>query len=122
MILRRLHAVNLPPGMQVLFQGKADFLKEVKDRLQAVGIPSLSGPLPGGGWEQRAWLAVASQDTARAMAEHQRHLDAMLAKEGLPARDTVADLDAEETECPACLTRFKTAGKTRCPECGIRFA
>jgi len=108
--------------MQVLFQGKADFLKEVKDRLLAVGIQSLSGPLPGGGWEQRAWLAVASHDTARAMAEHQRHLDAMLVREGLPVRDAVADLDAEETECPACLTRFRTAGQTRCPECGIRFA
>ncbi len=32
-----------------------------------------------------------------------------------------ADLDADETECPACNARFATAGVTRCPECGLKF-
>jgi hypothetical protein len=36
-------------------------------------------------------------------------------------RDVVCDRDAEETTCPACLTPFKTAGITRCPECGLNF-
>jgi tRNA(Ile2) C34 agmatinyltransferase TiaS len=33
----------------------------------------------------------------------------------------VADFDAAETECPACGTRFATAGAERCPDCGLRF-
>ncbi len=107
--------------MQILLQGKADYLKEISDRLLAAGIRCASGPLPGGGWEQRAWLAVASTDSQRAMAEYQKHLDHMVTREGLPLRDTVADLDAEETECPACTTKFKTAGVKRCPSCGLNF-
>ena len=107
--------------MQILFQGKADFLKEIADRLMAIGIKVASGPLPGSAWEQRAWLAVASTDTQRAMQEHQKHLDRMVEREGLPLRDTHADLDADETTCPACMTPFKTKGVTRCPECGLNF-
>ena len=45
----------------------------------------------------------------------------MLRKQGLPVRDIVCDLNAEETQCPACLTMFATAGITRCPECGLNF-
>jgi hypothetical protein len=119
---RRLRRVKLPDGMQVIFQGKADYLKEIAERLTEAGIKCVSGPIPGAHWEQRAWLAVASNDTQRAMAEHQKHLDHMVTREGLPLREVVADLDAEETECPACLTKFKTAGATRCPDCGLNFA
>jgi len=119
---RRLRRVKLPDGMQVVFQGKADYIKEIADRLTAAEIQCATGPIPGKHWEQRAWLAVASNDTQRALAEHQKHLDHMVAREGLPLRDAHADLDAEETECPACLSRFKTAGVTHCPECGIKFA
>lgn len=107
--------------MQILFQGKADYIKEIADHLKAAEIRCASGPLPGGGWEQRAWLAVASTDKARAQAEHQRHLDRMVEREGLPLRDSMANLDAEETECPACMTKFKTAGVERCPDCGLNF-
>lgn len=56
------------------------------------------------------------------MQVHQRYLDQMVKREGLPLRDSQADFDAEETTCPACLSKFKTAGVTRCPECGIVFA
>ena len=55
------------------------------------------------------------------MQVHQRHLEQMVRREGLPVRDEVADFDAEETSCPACLTPFRTAGVSRCPECGIVF-
>ena len=41
--------------------------------------------------------------------------------EGRKAAETVADLDAEETTCPACQTVFPTAGVTRCPECDLNF-
>ena len=50
-----------------------------------------------------------------------RHLDRMVEREGLPLRDSMANLDAEETECPACMTKFKTAGVERCPDCGLNF-
>ncbi|HEX5052172.1 MAG TPA: hypothetical protein VFZ65_10400 [Planctomycetota bacterium] len=53
---------------------------------------------------------------------HQQHLDHMVAREGLPLRDVTADLDAEETQCPACLTVFRTAGVVRCPDCGLKLA
>ena len=107
--------------MQVLFQGKADYLREIAEQLTSEGIRSVSGPVPGGGWEPRAWLAVASNELQRAIAVHQRHLDRMVEREGLPLTDSVADLDADETACPACSTKFKTAGVTRCPECGLKF-
>ena len=53
-----------------------------------------------------------------AMKVHQNYLDHMVKREGLPLQDNQADFDAEETACPACLTPFRTAGVTRCPECG----
>ncbi|MEO6595775.1 MAG: hypothetical protein ABIP94_13570 [Planctomycetota bacterium] len=56
------------------------------------------------------------------MAVHQQHLDHMVTREGLPLRDVTADLDADETQCPACLTTFQTAGVTRCPDCGLKLA
>ena len=45
----------------------------------------------------------------------------MAARQGLPTCDVVLDLGAEETQCPACLARFKPAGHERCPDCGLRF-
>lgn len=106
--------------MQVLFQGKADFLREIGERLRAAGIKVASGPVPGG-WEPRAWLAVASDDKARAVQLHQQYLDDMVRREGLPLIDAAVDFDAEETACPACGTQFTTAGTTRCPDCGLNF-
>lgn len=55
------------------------------------------------------------------MQIHQSYLNRMVEREGLPLQDNQADFDAEETSCPACMTPFKTAGVTRCPECGINF-
>jgi rRNA maturation endonuclease Nob1 len=112
--------VKIPEGMKVLFQGKADYVREIAEQLTNAGIKVVTGPIPGG-WELRAWLAVASADAQRALATHQRHLDEMVTREGLPLRDEVIDFDAEETQCTACLTKFKTAGVTRCPDCGLNF-
>ena len=106
--------------MQVLFQGKAEALREIAQVLQAAEIRSTTGPLPGG-WEPRAWLAVASIDAKRAVEAHRRHLERMVEREGLPVRDIVADFDAEETQCPACLSKWKSAGTKRCPDCGLKF-
>lgn len=114
--------MNLPDGMQVVFRGKTEYMREIAQQLTDAGIRSVSGPLPGGAWGTYAWLAVASTDTARAIAAHEQHLDRMLAREGLPQQNHAADLDAEETACPACQTVFRTAGVTRCPECGLNFA
>lgn len=107
--------------MRVLFEGKVDLLREIAEQLTAAGIRSASGPVPAAGWEPRAWLAVASDRMQEAMAIHQRHLDRMVEREGLPLVDAAADLDAEETVCPACQTPFRTAGTTRCPDCGLVF-
>ena len=107
--------------MKVLFQGKADYLREIAMVLEAAEIRSASGPMPGSGWEPRAWLAVASNEAQRALDVHRRHQERMVEREGLPVRDIVTDLDAEETQCPACLTKFKTAGVTKCPDCGLHF-
>lgn len=107
--------------MRVVLQGKADFLREIATEFAKEDLKVATGPLPGGGWEARAWLAVASADTERALAIHQRYLDRMVEREGLPLRRDHADLDAEETTCPACLTPFKPNGRTRCPECGLNF-
>jgi tRNA(Ile2) C34 agmatinyltransferase TiaS len=45
----------------------------------------------------------------------------MLEREGLPVGDCAADFDAEQTSCPACSASFATAGRDRCPDCGLRF-
>jgi tRNA(Ile2) C34 agmatinyltransferase TiaS len=37
------------------------------------------------------------------------------------AAQSVVDLDADETVCPACETRFETDSVSRCPECGLNF-
>ncbi|MCA8949975.1 MAG: hypothetical protein KDE27_10765 [Planctomycetes bacterium] len=55
------------------------------------------------------------------MRIYQHHLEQMVHREGLPVRDSQADFDAEETSCPACMSTFRTAGITRCPECGLNF-
>lgn len=107
--------------MLVLFQGKADYMREIAAHLTDAGIRCATGPLPGS-WDPKIWLAVASADREKAMAVHQRHLDLMVEREGLPVADHTADFDAEETCCPACMTKFRTAGTTRCPECGLNFA
>ena len=111
----------VPDGMKVLFQGKAAMLREIAQLLADAGVPVRTGPLPGA-WDPRIWLAVAGPDVERALALHRAHLEEMVRKEGLPVRDAVVDLDAEETQCPACQTTFRTAGVTRCPDCGLAFA
>lgn len=35
--------------MQVIFQGKVDYLREIAGQLTAAGIKTASGPLPGTG-------------------------------------------------------------------------
>jgi hypothetical protein len=112
--------VKIPDGMTVLFRGKAAMLREIAQVLEAGELKVATGAVPGG-WEPQGWLAVASTDAARAMALHRAHLERMVRKEGLPVRDVVADFDAEEAQCPACLTKFKTAGVSRCPDCGLNF-
>lgn len=113
--------MNVPEGMRVILQGKVDYMREIAQLLDAADIRTCSGPVPGGGWGTSAWLAVASRDIDRAMLVFKNHNDRMLAREGLPVRDVVCDFDADETECPACLTKFRTAGVSRCPECGLNF-
>ena len=110
--------MKIPDGMQVLFRGKATLLREIAQVLTDGGVAVATGPVPGG-WEPAVWLAVAGPDVSRAMELHRAHLEHMVRKQGLPVRDVVCDLDAEETQCPACLTTFKTAGVTRCPDCGL---
>lgn len=106
--------------MQVVFRGKAPMIREIAQVISEGGVKVSTGPMPGG-WDPQAWLAVASQDAAKAMALHHAHQEQMVRRQGLPVRNVTADLDAEETQCPACLTKFKTAGVSRCPDCGLNF-
>lgn len=39
--------MNIPKGMQVVLQGKADFLKEVSQQMADADIRVTTGPLPG---------------------------------------------------------------------------
>ncbi|MEO6595776.1 MAG: hypothetical protein ABIP94_13575 [Planctomycetota bacterium] len=41
--------MNIPAGMQILFQGKVDYLREIAGQLSRAGIKTASGPLPGSG-------------------------------------------------------------------------
>jgi rRNA maturation endonuclease Nob1 len=53
---------------------------------------------------------------------HRRRLEELTRRQGLPVRDMVVDLDAETTQCPACLTTFRPEGVDRCPDCGLRLS
>jgi hypothetical protein len=110
--------VNVPDGMKVVFRGKAAMMREIAQVLGDGGVAVATGPVPGG-WEPSIWLAVAGPDVSRAIELHRAHLEQLVRQQGLPVRDVVCDLDAEEAQCPACLTKFATAGVTRCPDCGL---
>ena len=108
--------------MSMFLRGPTAQIREVKELLDKQGFRTLTGPLAeAGSWGTKAWLAVASQDVARAKAVHDQHLEDLVAKDGLPVHDNTADFDAEETACPACSTVFPTKGTTRCPDCGLNF-
>lgn len=114
--------VELPPGMTVLFKGRSDELRSIALVLDQAGIRTVTGPVPGAGWGTTVWLAVASTEVAKAQAAYEAHFDHMAQKSGLATVKSVADFDAEETSCPACMTPFKTKGAVRCPECGLKFS
>lgn len=108
--------------MTMFLRGPTAQIRETKELLDKKGLRTLTGPLAeGGGWGTKAWLAVASDKLAQAKAIFDQHLEDHVAREGLPVHDKAADFDAEETECPACGTRFATKGTTRCPDCGLNF-
>lgn len=72
------------------------------------------------------WLAVASQDvTAAAAVLHalaEAEARAAIPDDAVRARaETVVDLDAESTSCPACGSAVP-GGAARCPSCRLRFA
>ena len=58
----------------------------------------------------RGWLAVASPDVDRARRVLQERDAAELTDDERRIAETVVDFDAEETVCPACESRFATAG------------
>jgi hypothetical protein len=88
--------------------------------LEEAGVRAATRPVPGKEW--LAVLVVAIADVARARAAYEASLDRLLHDErARNAVNAVADLDADETTCPACETKFATKGITRCPECGLNF-
>lgn len=104
-----------------MFRGKTDYMREIAQVLRQNDIKTATGPMPGGGWETQAWLAVASHQTDEAKRLYEQYLDDMVARSGQRSTDKHADFDAPETECPACGTKFQTANATRCPDCGLNF-
>jgi tRNA(Ile2) C34 agmatinyltransferase TiaS len=68
-----------------------------------------------------AGLAVASRDLHASQKLYDEHTHREVDAGTKQRADVAADFDAAETECPACGTRFKTAGAERCPDCGIAF-
>lgn len=70
----------------------------------------------------RAVLAVASDNTDRALEWIERDATSRLTEEERDASSRVADFNAESTQCPACGATFATEGVTRCPDCDLRFA
>lgn len=65
-------------------------------------------------------LAVASPDTEAAVDAVERHMTGDLDPEARARAARAVDFDAEETECPACGSRFAT-DQRRCPDCGLNF-
>lgn len=66
------------------------------------------------------WLAVASQDQARAAEALENHWLEGLDDAQRAAATGSFDLDSDELQCPACGARF-AQGPARCPGCGLRF-
>lgn len=65
-------------------------------------------------------LAVASHQLSAAGVVLRQHEDQGLSEDELRAANTIADLDAEQTTCPACQGTIP-GGVVCCPECGLRF-
>ena len=99
--------MKIPDGMKVVFQGKADYLREVAQVLEAGGVRTKTGGA-GGGWEPRAWLAVASTDVQRAMELHRAHLEHMVARayEHGKALNTASHFEIDDVIDPAESRRW----------------
>jgi hypothetical protein len=67
------------------------------------------------------WLAVASEDVARAKEVLEARWRDGLDEQQQAIADGVLDFNAAEMTCPACLTAFPT-GPQACPECGLQLA
>lgn len=113
--------MDQPPDLELVLHGTASWVREVQQILEREGVRAYTGPVPSA-CGTKAWLAVAKTDLSRARAAYDSHLDRMLQTEAeRRAVQSVADLDAPETICPACEAKFATAGVDRCPECGLNF-
>jgi hypothetical protein len=119
---RHTGRVTIPDGFSMFLQGNTDQMREVQELLRNEGIETRTGPVPASGWQQRAWLAVASRDLLRARELYEAQHDRLIHDEtGRRRTRIVADFDAEQTTCPACEATFNPKGVTECPDCGIRF-
>jgi rubrerythrin len=112
-----------PENLTIIARHPTEFVRELRTVLERNGVTSWTGLMPPEpGKPQYGWLAVAAADHARAQALIDAHHDTMIEDErGREATRRAADFDAAETECPACGTRFATAGAQRCPDCGLAF-
>ena len=108
------------PALTILMHGSLGNVREAQRMLAQAGVPAAVQPVPGK--DGLAALVVAAADAKRARAAYEASLEQMLANERRPTPEAaVADLDADETVCPACETKFATKGVTRCPDCGLNF-
>jgi hypothetical protein len=107
-------------SLSIIMHGNLLAVREAQRMLEQAGIRAAVQPIPGK--EGLAALVVAAADAKRGQAAYDASLSSMKAgdRAGEPAAGIV-DLDAEETSCPACETKFATKGVTRCPECGLNF-
>lgn len=113
--------MNDAQALTVLLQGAPGWVREVQQMLEQAEVKCVTGPVPDSGGA-KAWLAVKAADVERAKAAYDASLDRLLHDDKARAAvKAVADLDADETSCPACDTKFATKGVTRCPECGLNF-
>lgn len=66
-------------------------------------------------------LVVASADVSGALTAIENHVGKDLDPDARARAERPVDFDADETECPACGTKFGTKGEKRCPDCGLNF-
>lgn len=66
-------------------------------------------------------LVVASADVSGALTAIENHVGKDLDPDVRARAERAVDFDADETECPACGTKFAAKVVTRCPDCGLNF-
>ncbi|MEZ4368025.1 MAG: hypothetical protein R2939_17355 [Kofleriaceae bacterium] len=117
------HALDTLATREVVscLTGSLAYMKEVRDKCLAAGIPAkVAAPSAGGGCGPKAHLLVEAVDVPRVAAVLDGEWRASLAREGVAPPPLTAFADGEHLPCPACGTAAPLEAGA-CSDCGLQL-